>query len=131
MRVYEIVFIITPTHTKEEVDSYTDQVIKTIESKNGKIVKVDKSTKRPLAYKIGKFKEGYYVILTVEGDGAMVAEVERRFKVSDFVVRFLSVRVDDDWKRVEKMKVKRGANSKGHSYGRASDARGSAANADA
>jgi len=107
VRTYEVVFIAVPNLTAEEVDGFIAQMQAVVEGKNGKIVKVDNWGKRPLAYKIKRFRDGYYVILTVEGDGAAVAELERRFRVSDFVMRFLSVRIDDDLKRSEKLKASR------------------------
>lgn len=131
MRIYEIVFIASPTLSKEEVDSYTDQVVKTIEGKNGKIIKIDKLGKRNMAYRISRFKEAYYVLLTIEGSGPAIAEVERRFKVSDFIIRFLTVRVDQDWKRVEKMKVKRGTRDKAPVPPRPAEPSGPAVSAEA
>ena len=107
MRTYEIVFMAAPTLSKEEVDQFTDQIAKTIDGKGGRVVKTDKLGKRSMAYRINKFKEAYYVILTVEGGGAVITEVERRFKVSEPIIRFMSIRVDEAWKRVDKMKAKR------------------------
>jgi small subunit ribosomal protein S6 len=102
-----VTFIAFPTLSKEEVDPFVDQLVKTVESRKGKILKIDKLGKRNLAYKIDKYKEGYYVILTLEADGGIIAELERRLKVTDFIIRFLSVRVDEDAKRLEKIKAKR------------------------
>lgn len=107
MRTYEVVFVAAPTLSTEELDGFISHVRTVVEGKNGKVVKLDNWGKRTLAYKIGKFRDAYYVVLTLEGDGAMVAELERRFRVTDYVVRFLSVRVDDDQKRSEKLKAAR------------------------
>ena len=71
------------------------------------MVKVDNWGKKSLAYKIKKFRDGYYVVLTLEADGATIAELERRFRVTDHVIRFLSVRIDEDLKRSEKLKAAR------------------------
>ena len=107
MRIYEVVFVAAPTLSTEELDGFISHVRTVVEGKSGKIVKIDNWGKRTLAYKIGKFRDAYYVVLTLEGDGAMVAELERRFRVTDYVVRFLSVRVDEDQKRSDKLKAAR------------------------
>ena len=107
MRIYEVVFIAAPTLTSEELDAFIAQMQTVVEGKNGKLVKVDNWGKKSLAYKIKRFRDGYYVILTIEGDGAVIAELERRFRVTDFIIRFLSVRTDEDIKRSEKLKAAR------------------------
>ncbi len=107
MRTYEVAFIAAPTLTPEELEAFVAQMQTVVEGKNGKVVKVDNWGKKSLAYKIKKFRDGYYVILTLEADGAIIAELERRFRVADHVIRFISVRVDQDLKRSTKMKASR------------------------
>lgn len=107
MRTYEVAFIAAPTLTPEELEAFIAQMQTVVEGKNGKVVKVDNWGKKSLAYKIKKFRDGYYVILTLEADGAAIAELERRFRVADHVIRFLSVRIDEDLKRSSKMKAAR------------------------
>ncbi len=107
MRTYEVAFIAAPTLTPEELEAFVTQMQGVVEGKSGKVIKVDNWGKKSLAYKIKKFRDGYYVILTLEADGAIIAELERRFRVTDHVIRFLSVRTDEDLKRSEKMKVAR------------------------
>jgi len=107
VRTYEVAFIAAPTLTPEELDAFIAQMQTVVENKNGKVVKVDNWGKKSLAYKIKKFREGYYVILTLEADGAIIAELERRFRVADHVIRFLSIRIDEDLKRSEKMTAAR------------------------
>ena len=107
MRTYEVVFVAAPTISTEELDAFIAHVQGVVEGKNGKILKVDNWGKRSLAYKIKKFRDAYYVVLTIEGDGAAIAELERRFRVTDYIIRFLSVRIDEDLKRSEKLKVNR------------------------
>jgi len=107
VRTYEVAFIVAPTLTPEELDAFIAQMQTVVEGKSGKVVKVDNWGKKSLAYKIKKFRDGYYVILTVEADGAIIAELERRFRVADHVIRFISVRIDEDLKRAEKMKAAR------------------------
>ena len=103
MRNYEVVFIAAPTLTGEELESFINHAQTVVESKNGKVVKVDNWGKKSLAYKIKRFREGYYVVLSIEGDGGAIAELERRFRVTDSIIRFISVRVDEDLKRSEKI----------------------------
>ncbi len=107
MRTYEVVFVAAPTLSEDDLNALVEQMKKSAESKKGKIVKVDSWGKRPLAYPIKKFKEGYYTVFTLEDNGEAVMELERRFRVTDSVIRFLSVRVDEDLKRQQKLKTRR------------------------
>ncbi|MBI4482361.1 MAG: 30S ribosomal protein S6 [Acidobacteria bacterium] len=116
VRTYEVTFIAAPTLSKEEVENYTQQMKGVAEAKNGQVVNISDWGKRKLAYRIKKFGEAYYVVLTLKGDGAAIAELERRFKVTDFIIRFLSVRIDEDLKHQEKMKEDR-ARKRAHKKG--------------
>lgn len=107
MRNYEVVFVAAPTLTSEELDGFINHAQTVVEGKNGKVVKVDNWGKKSLAYKINKFREGYYVVLTIEGDGPAIAELERRFRVTDSIIRYISVRTDLALKRSEKIKAAR------------------------
>jgi small subunit ribosomal protein S6 len=107
VRTYEVVFVAAPTITSDELDGFISHAQSVVENKNGKVTKVDNWGKKSLAYKIGKFREAYYVVLTIEGDGGAIAELERRFRVTDYIIRFLSVRIDEDTKRSEKIKAVR------------------------
>jgi small subunit ribosomal protein S6 len=107
-----VVFVAAPTLTTEELDGFISHVQGVVEGKNGKIVKVDNWGKRSLAYKIKKFRDAYYVVLTIEGDGLAIAELERRFRVTDYIIRFLSVRIDQDLKRSDKLRNIRQRKSK-------------------
>jgi small subunit ribosomal protein S6 len=107
VRTYEVAFVAAPTLTPEELDAFIAQMRAVVEGKNGKVVKVDNWGKKSLAYKIKRFRDGYYVILSLEADGAIIAELERRFRVADHVIRFLSIRIDEGMKRAEKMKAVR------------------------
>jgi small subunit ribosomal protein S6 len=105
VRNYEVVFIAAPTLTSEELDGFINHIQTVVEGKNGKVVKVDNWGKKSLAYKINRYREGYYVVLSIDGDGAAIAELERRFRVTDYIIRFISVRIDEDLKRSEKIKA--------------------------
>lgn len=107
MRTYEVAFIAAPTLSAEEVEAFITQVRTLVESRNGVIQKIDNWGKKSLAYRINKFRDGYYVIVTMEADGAIITELERRFRVTDFIIRFLSVRIDEDLKRSAKLKAAR------------------------
>jgi small subunit ribosomal protein S6 len=107
VRNYEVVFVAAPTLSSEELDDFIGHIQTVVESKNGKVVKVDNWGKKSLAYNIKKFREGYYVVLTIEGDGGVIAELERRFRVTDTIIRFISVRIDEALKRSEKIKAAR------------------------
>ena len=107
MRLYEATFVADPNLTETDVDAFIQQMEKIVEGKNAKCVKVDRWGKRILAFQVGKFREGHVVIMTIEGHGEAILELERRFKVTDFIIRYLTVRVDADLKRQEKLKAKR------------------------
>jgi len=107
VRNYEVVFVAAPTLSSEELDGFINHIQTVVEGKNGKVVKVDNWGKKSLAYKIKKFREAYYVVLSIEGDGSAIAELERRFRVTDYIIRFISVRIDEDVKRSEKIKAAR------------------------
>ncbi len=108
MRRYEIVVILAPTLTEDEVEQSTETFKKAAEEKGAQIVEIEQWGKRKLAYPIKRHTEGIYIILTLEERSAeAVGELERRFKVSDSVIRFLTVRVDLDLKRAEKFKARR------------------------
>jgi small subunit ribosomal protein S6 len=122
LRTYEATFIADPNLTEEGVENFIQQMSKVVENKGASVAQVDRWGKKPLAYQVGRFKEGHIVILTIEGAGEAISELERRFRVTDFVIRFLTVRIDPALKRVEKMKAKRVAKQSRRSSARASAA---------
>jgi len=103
-RVYEVMFIVRPDLPEEE----TERVISTVESSAttaGVSVKnAERMGKRRLAYKVRKFHDGLYVLLTVEGPGSAIAELERRLRVTEPVIKYITVRVDEEQKRLAKVK---------------------------
>jgi small subunit ribosomal protein S6 len=107
MRNYEIMFIVSPTASEEDIDKINGQIESVITAGGGTIDKIEKLGKRRLAYLVHKFREGSYVLFTVQADGAIVREVERRLRVMDLVIKYLTVRMDDDMKRQEKIKFHR------------------------
>ncbi len=109
MRTYELVFISSPNSTEEDITKLTSQIEHAVTDRGGKIVKVEPWGRRKLAYRIDKFDEGIYTLVHIEGTGQEIAEAERRLRVNDSVIRYMSVRTDEDLKRAAKVKAKRRA----------------------
>jgi small subunit ribosomal protein S6 len=106
-RVYEILFIADPNLGEPEVDALATQVQGYVEREGGRLQKVEKWGKKRLAYMIGKHREGSYVLLAVEAGANTVKEVERRIRVTDGVIKFMTVRVDEELKKAERRKSRR------------------------
>ena len=105
MRIYENLFIVKPDATEEEIDHLVEQMSKNITATPGGTVdKVEKWGKRRLAYRVEKHREGYYILLTFTADSQAVREFERRMRVQDAVIKFLTVRIDENLKRIDKRK---------------------------
>jgi small subunit ribosomal protein S6 len=107
-RVYEILFIADPNLGEPEVDALAEQVQGFVEKEGARIQKVEKWGKKRLAYEVRRQREGYYVLLVaVDGKETMVREVERRIRVSDGIIRFLTVRVDEELRKAERRRAVR------------------------
>jgi len=106
-RTYEVVFIVDPDTADDEVMRLSEGVQKIITTQGGSITKTEMMGKRQLAYEINHKKDGTYVLLEVEGSGAEIAEVERRMRVNDQILRYMTVRVDEMRRRAEKLKDRR------------------------
>ena len=106
-RSYEIVFIIDPEAEDAEVMRLTEAAQKIITDQGGSIVKTEMMGKRQLAYEINHKRDGIYVLLEVEGSGREIAELERRMRVNDRILRYMTVRVDEDRRRADKLKDRR------------------------
>jgi len=109
LRTYEVLFIVAPNAPEADVERVTEQLRQTVTDNGGTVTKLEKLGRRRLAYNIGKFREGDYILAVIESNGREVAEVERRLRVADVVLRYISVRVDEDVKRSEKLKAARQA----------------------
>ena len=103
-RIYEELFIIRPDATEEEVNPFIEQIKTTITNGNGKVDKVDNWGVRRLAYRVKKRNEGIFVLFVFSGPATMVYEVERRMRVSDLVLKFINVRIDEKLKKIDKRK---------------------------
>jgi small subunit ribosomal protein S6 len=106
-RIYEELFIVKPDVVEEEVDQYVEQIRTQLTTAGATVDKVDKWGKRKLAYRIDKYREGAYVLFQFTSDPTVVKELERRLRVSDMVLKFLTVRIDENLKRLEKRKKAR------------------------
>jgi small subunit ribosomal protein S6 len=106
-RSYEIVFIIDPEAEDAEVMRLTEAAQKIITDQGGNIIKTEMMGKRHLAYEINHKRDGIYVLLEVEGSGREIAEFERRMRVNDRVLRYMTVRVDEYRRRAQKLKDRR------------------------
>jgi small subunit ribosomal protein S6 len=106
-RTYEVIFIVDPAAGDEEVMRLSEGVQKIITGQGGNIVKTEMMGKRQLAYEINHKKDGTYVLLEVEGSGGEIAELERRMRVNDQILRYMTVRVDEARRRAEKLKARR------------------------
>lgn len=107
MRIYEEMFIVRPDASEEETDQLIDQTKQVITGGGGTVEKADKWGTRKLAYRVAKHDEGFYVLLQFTCGPEVVKEIERRFRVSDLVVKFLTVRIDERLKKIEKRKKQR------------------------
>jgi small subunit ribosomal protein S6 len=106
-RIYEELFIIKPDVPEEEVDQFVEQMRGVVTNTGGTVDKVDKWGKRKLAYRVEKYREGSYVLFQFTADATAVKEFERRLRVADMVIKFLTVRIDETLKRLEKRKKER------------------------
>lgn len=109
MRKYEIIFIVRPDVEEEDLAKLVTQMEAVVNGAGGKIEKVDRMGRRRLAYRVGRFQDGHYVLFILEGTGDTVKELERRLGVTDSVIKFLAVRIDEEQKRAEKFKAQRAA----------------------
>jgi small subunit ribosomal protein S6 len=111
-RRYELMFIVRPDMTEEDQDKLILNLESAVTSSGGQMRNVEKMGKRRLAYTVRKFNDGVYILLTFEGGGGLVHELERRLRVSEPVIKFLSVRIDEEQKRLDKIKAIRDAKRK-------------------
>jgi small subunit ribosomal protein S6 len=106
-RKYELVYVVSPDATDEQVAELHTQVEAIIQRMNGQLEKTDNWGRRKLAYEIGRHKEGTYVLEVINGDGELMKEIDRRLKVTDLVIRHLVVRVDEEQIVVERTRARR------------------------
>jgi small subunit ribosomal protein S6 len=107
MRIYEELFIVKPDASEEEVDALVEQLRGQLTTAGATVDKVEKWGKRRLAYKVDKYREGSYVLFQFTAGPETVHEFERRLRVADLVLKFLTVRIDETMKRLDKRKKAR------------------------
>jgi small subunit ribosomal protein S6 len=112
-RTYELMFILRPDMPEEEQDKLISTVETQVTNAGGTVKNVERMGKRRLAYIVRKFQDGLYILLTLEGEGGMVKEVERRLRVTEPVIKFMTVRVDEEQKRLAKIKAIRDTKVRG------------------
>ena len=105
IRKYEIMFIVDPNMPEDEIDQLNAQVEGLVTGGGGQVESIEKLGRKRLAYEIQRQNQGFYVLFTVAADGEIVKEVERRFRVMDSVLRYLTVRVDEAEKKLEKVRA--------------------------
>ena len=109
MRIYELVFIVKPDLPEGEMDAVIEQFTSAVSEGGGTVMKVEQWGKRRLAYRVKQHDEGYYVLLhySTDANTSLAREIERRLRVSDPVIKYITIRIDEELKRLEKLKKKR------------------------
>jgi len=110
-RQYELVYILPPDTTEEQVNELHGQLDAVVSRMNGRIEKTENWGRRKLAYEIAHQKEGVYVLEVIDGTGDLMKELDRRLRVMDQVIRHLVVRVDQEKKVVDRTRTKRQSDS--------------------
>ena len=111
-RTYELMFIVRPDMTEEDLDKLISTLQSVVPPSGGAVQKVEKMGKRRLAYTVRRFHDGIYVLMVIEGGGVVMHELERRLRVTEPVIKFLTVRIDEEQKRLAKIKALRDAKKK-------------------
>jgi small subunit ribosomal protein S6 len=111
-RFYEVMFIVRPDVEDADLDKLIAGFEHTIANGGGTLRSTEKLGRRKLAYTVRKFNDGNYVLLTIDADGKLVAELERRLRVSEPVIKFITVRMDEEQKRLDKVKALRATRKK-------------------
>ena len=111
-RKYELVYLVSPDATEDQVTELHTQVDAIVQRMGGQIDKTDNWGRRRLAYEIGRHKEATYVLEVINGSGELLKEIDRRLKVFDLVIRHLIVRVDEDQEVIEHTRARRAVASR-------------------
>ncbi len=106
-RTYEVMYIVDPETPADRIEKLNEAVGKVIEKEGGTVVRMDNIGRKQLAYPIEKKNEGHYVLFEINGSGQEILELERRMRVNDMIIRYITIRVDEDRKKAEKLQAKR------------------------
>ena len=104
-RTYEIMFIVRPDVEEADLDKLIEGFSANVTSGGGEVKSVEKMGRRRLAYTVRKFNDGLYVLLNIAAAGSLITEIERRLRVSEPVIKFITVRMDEEEKRLAKIKA--------------------------
>ncbi len=104
-RTYEVMFIVRPDIEEADLDKLVEGFMAVVTTGGGEASILEKPSRRRLAYTVRKFNDGMYVLLNVTADGPLVAELERRLRVTEQVIKFITVRTDEENKRLAKVKA--------------------------
>jgi len=104
-RTYEIMFIVRPDVEEADLDKLIEGFSANVTNGGGEVKSVEKMGRRRLAYTVRKFNDGFYVLLNVAAEGSLITELERRLRVSEQVIKFITVRMDEEEKRLAKVKA--------------------------
>jgi small subunit ribosomal protein S6 len=104
-RTYEIMFIVRPDVEEADLDKLIEGFSANVTNGGGEIKSVEKMGRRRLAYTVRKFNDGFYILLNVAAAGSLITEIERRLRVSEQVIKFITVRMDEEEKRLAKVKA--------------------------
>ncbi len=106
-RSYEVMFIVRPDVEEADLDKLIEGFSGNVTNGGGEVKSVEKMGRRRLAYTVRKFNDGLYVLLTIGAVGSLIGEIERRLRVSEQVIKFITVRMDEEEKRLAKVKALR------------------------
>jgi len=112
-RKYEVMFILRPDTPEEDLDRLLQTMETNVAATGGKVTSFERMGKRRLAYTVTKFQEGIYILAFVEGPGSVIKELERRLRVQELVIKFITVRTDEEEQRLAKVKKLRDSKIKG------------------
>ncbi len=106
-RTYEVMYIVDPETAADKITKLNEAVGKLIEKEGGTVVHMEDIGRRRMAYQINKKDDGHYVLFEIEGSGQEILELERRMRVNDIIMRYMTIRVDEDRKKATKIREKR------------------------
>lgn len=111
-RFYEVMYIVRPDVEDADMDKLIAGFEQTVTNGGGNVRSTEKLGRRKLAYTVRKFNDGNYILMTIDADGKLVAELERRLRVTEPVIKFITVRMDEEQKRLDKIKAIRATRKK-------------------
>jgi small subunit ribosomal protein S6 len=111
-RTYEIMFIVRPDVEEADLDKLVETISGYVTSGGGEVKSTEKMGRRRLAYTVQKFNDGFYILLIVAAPASLISEIERRLRVSEPVIKFITVRMDEEEKRLAKIKKHRDSHVK-------------------